>query len=774
MIYRNSSHLYTRNHPSYEKHNAIKMGIAICPVSRANTYSTGEIEKGKYTAIYKVKSPAIARYAELLLSIHFKKLGLHLTHAQGTEFYKKEIEDLIEPFLKEHNIQYTKLTDDEITRMFRLRRYQKLFKKYIVSALRQAVARREREREQLIESSCPHFDDDEVLDNTLFVLKQSKQPRDYQIEIITKSIEYFQHHDKGILALICGTGKTLISLWTTSRMHAKTIVVGVPNVLLIEQWKESILSIFPGVEILIVGGASNTSVNIADFLEKNKERCVVITTYASCHKVNNAATASNFVFDMKINDECHHLTTKNILSSPPSSPSSPSAIKTKKYVEMLSIPSKKQLSLTATRKDLECDDDLIRVNIVGNNNVDYFGEIIESRNLLFGIKNNIITDYSVLFVKSTEECLSQQIQKFNITSENDKRLWLAAFILLKCINDGQSNHALIYCNSIENCKKIVKFIEEMICLGYFKFNENEIYVSAYDSEKKYADKQKVLDSFNLSKIGIISCVYCLNEGYDNPLINITVFAENMASIIRIIQALCRALRLNKNNPTKKAKIILPILIKDDYLDKTDLQNVKEIIHKIGAEDESIGQKVKVFNIDIKENNKSPLYKSPTKSMCEDRYDWGEFDEDLTNQLRIQERQRASFEIGYDRAVSIIAGKHIRSKEEYYALCEVDTRLPIEPDKTFGGKFKRWIDYLSITLDPNVYTLESCKKRATEFLSQNQEFKKYYLELHIIVDKLCEMDPRFPPNGFWEEYYGVELTQIIIIRFNKIKIRIKPT
>jgi hypothetical protein len=83
------------------------MGIAICPVSRANTYSTGEIEKGKYSNIYKVKSPAVARGAELLLSIRFKKLGLHLTHAKGTEFYKEEIEELIEPLLKEHNIEYT-------------------------------------------------------------------------------------------------------------------------------------------------------------------------------------------------------------------------------------------------------------------------------------------------------------------------------------------------------------------------------------------------------------------------------------------------------------------------------------------------------------------------------------------------------------------------------------------------------------------------------------------------------------------------------------------
>ena len=44
---------------------------------------------------------------------------------------------------------------------------------------------------------------------------------------------------------------------------------------------------------------------------------------------------------------------------------------TKKYIQMLNIPSVKQLSLTATLKQLEsmCDDGIV----VSNDNVEYFG-----------------------------------------------------------------------------------------------------------------------------------------------------------------------------------------------------------------------------------------------------------------------------------------------------------------------------------------------------------------------------------------------------------------
>jgi ERCC4-related helicase len=37
----------------------------------------------------------------------------------------------------------------------------------------------------------------------------------------------------------------------------------------------------------------------------------------------------------------------------------------------------------------------------------------------------------------------------------------------------------------------------------------------------------------------------LGEGYDNPLINGVVFAENMSSNIRIVQSALRASRKNK-------------------------------------------------------------------------------------------------------------------------------------------------------------------------------------------------------------------------------------
>ncbi len=54
------------------------------------------------------------------------------------------------------------------------------------------------------------------------------------------------------MALICGVGKTLISLWIAKELASNTIIIGVPNILLLKQWKNTVNILFPDVPILIV------------------------------------------------------------------------------------------------------------------------------------------------------------------------------------------------------------------------------------------------------------------------------------------------------------------------------------------------------------------------------------------------------------------------------------------------------------------------------------------------------------------------------------------
>ena len=170
------------------------------------------------------------------------------------------------------------------------------------------------------------------------------------------------------------------------------------------------------------------------------------------------------------------------------------------------------------------------------------------------------------------------------------------------------------------------------------------------------DQKKIINNFEKAKFGIITCVYCLGEGWDFPLLDGVVFAENMSSNIRIVQSALRASRKNKNDLSKITKIILPILNKDDWLENNnpDLKKVREVIYQMGLEDETITQKIKVFKIDIEKQKP----KSKEKEEREMVDEFGEYDDELTQKLRLKTVKRTALSTTYEKARKIIADKNI--------------------------------------------------------------------------------------------------------------------
>ena len=709
-----NGYIYVRNHPSYDVDDACKMGKANNIPERDTQYATGEIKRGYFEAVFEVPIEKMG-IVERLLQNEFRELNVK--YDAGTEFYNKKIITLIEPYLFKLGIKYKKLSKQEISDLVRCNRVRKTMKKINIQSLIH-ILKSKRTNKQIV----------------------SYIPRNDQSIIIGKSVIHFQQYDKGMLVLMCGVGKTLISLWITQELNSNTILIGVPNKLLLKQWEEVICVLFQSLPYLIVSGGVDTE-NIMRFLENNQKKCIVITTYSSAHKVYTATQHTRFVFGMKLLDEVHHLTTNNMRL----------AHTTKKYIQMLNIPSVKQLSLTATLKQLEsmCDDGIV----VSNDNVEYFGEIIDRKCLLWAINENIICDYVIQTIITNEEQLEQQLSRFHIIEENDKRLFLSAFASLKSIFDGHSHHLLIYSNNKDNSLKLIQYIKMLLDDNYFDIPD--LYYSNYHSEMKSKDQKEIINNFEKAKFGIISCVYCLGEGWDFPLLDGVVFAENMTSNIRIVQSALRASRKNKNDINKKTKIILPILNRDDWLENNenpDLKKVREVIYQMGLEDETITQKIKVFRIDIEKQKPKPREKEEREMIDE----FGEYDDELTQKLRLKTIKRTALATTYEKARKIIADKNIKSKESYYELCERDNRLSKEPEIVFKGQFTNWIEYLSI--ERVYYDLETCKNKVGEYLSNETDID---FEFTNITKTLKILDDMFPPYDLWCEYYDInDLTEII--------------
>ena len=720
-----NGYIYVRNHPSYDVDDACKMGKSDNIPDRDSQYAIGEIKRGYFEVVFEVPIKKLG-IVERLLQNEFSKLNVK--YDAGTEFYNKKIITLIEPYLITLGIKYRKLSKQEISDLERRNRVRKTMKKLNIQSLIH-ILKSKRTNKQIV----------------------SYIPRNDQTIIIENSVIHFQQYDRGMLVLMCGVGKTLISLWITQELNSNTILIGVPNILLLKQWEEVICVLFQSIPYLIMSGGVDIE-TVMRFLENNQKKCIVITTYSSAHKVYTATQATRFVFGMKILDEVHHLTTNNM----------PLAHTTKKYIQMLNIPSIKQLSLTATLKQLEstCDDGIV----VSNDNVEHFGEIIDRKCLLWAIDENIICDHVIQTIITNDEQFEQQLSKFHIIEENDKRLFLSAFASLKSIFDGHSHHLLIYSNNKDNSLKLIQYIKMLLDDSYFDIPD--LYYSNYHSEMKSKDQKEIINNFEKAKFGIITCVYCLGEGWDFPLLDGVVFAENMTSNIRIVQSALRASRKNKNDINKKNKIILPILNRDDWLENNenpDLKKVREVIHQMGLEDETITQKIKVFRIEIEKQKPKPREKEEIEIIDE----FGEYDDELTQKLRLKTIKRTALATTYEKARKIIADKkNIKSKESYNKFCEEDNRLSNEPEIVFKGQFTNWIDYLSI--ERVYYDLETCKNKVGEYLLLYPEIKKQYLDLSIVSSELCKIDALFPPNCLWVEYYNVKDLRDIITITNKKK------
>ena len=63
-------------------------------------------------------------------------------------------------------------------------------------------------------------------------------PDPYQIEALTNIERHLEVNDRGTVVMACGTGKTLVALWAVEQSNAKTILVLVPSLTLLQQTLE--------------------------------------------------------------------------------------------------------------------------------------------------------------------------------------------------------------------------------------------------------------------------------------------------------------------------------------------------------------------------------------------------------------------------------------------------------------------------------------------------------------------------------------------------------
>lgn len=733
-------YIYLREHESFDIYDCYKLGKTLNIPQRENTYITGEIKKGNYILVLKVNINELD-YIEQNLKNYFKKINFYL--GGGTEFFKKSILQEIEIYLGKNKIYFEKLYKNEIDNL------KRNYREKNINDIDNTIDNNMIDDNELINNNLINKNEQIINNlNNEIIKTNNKKPFDYQKIIIDTTIEYFLKENKGILNIPCGVGKTLTSLWISDKIKNDKIIIGVPNIELLEQWEFDVKDMFPNHYILKVQSGINTD-TIKNTIVNN-DKIIILTTYTSSYKIKKS---SNILFDIKICDEAHHLTSQDMDIND----------ETKNFVEFLKINSTKQLALTATLKDIENIDN--NDKIVTNKNEDFFGKVILKYSLLWAINRNIICDYKIQTLIYDDDLLNEYLTDFGLDNPTDIRLFLSSYSALKSIYSKNSHHLLIYSNNKENAKKIKFYIGELIKKTIFKINN--LYFSEYNSDMKKNDRINIINNFNNHQFGIISCVFCLGEGYNNKLIDGVIFSENMTSNIRIVQSAMRSNRKNSNELNKISKIILPILNKDNWIDdknNDDLQKIKEVIYQMSLEDETIEHKIKAYKIKFEKSNKN------FKDIINSTNTYGEINENITKEILIKSFDRVKLGITYEKVKKINIENKIKNKLEYFKLCEKNIRLPKDPEHFFAQQFKNWVDFLGI---PKIYyDIDTCKQKVNYYLKNNLININNTYDNNKICSELCILDNKFPPDGLWVDYYSDDkinnLGEIIKSNINKKK------
>lgn len=572
-----------------------------------------------------------------------------------------------------------------------------------------------------------------------------KEPLSYHVPILEKMMNHFESNDKGYMIEPCGSGKSFLSIHYTKTVGYKAIVIGTPSKYLQSQMRDEILAVAPQAIIRFVGGDEETSIDTIeeDMRIVRENPLFVITTYASCSKL------VGLHFDMKIGDECHHLTGIEHENDG--------------YLRFHDIGSNKSLFMTATKKIVDTTNGNTAFSM---DDEDIFGNCIDEKSVKWAIDNKVITDYKVVVLKATGNNIDDIIGDLDIQlHDKNVEIFISAYMTLKSMAsyDGLT-HVLCYTNTTTHAEQMQKFIDILLDKGIFlSLDKNEFYNKALHNGSN-CDLRNEVNIMKNKKHGIISCVYIFGEGFNLPKLNGVCFVENMVSIIRIIQCALRSARIERGNPSKISYLLVPFIDHDDFNEENaSHKKVRSIVSNLGNVDENIDERLFVNTLtrrepqtDLDNDNK------PAEEQVEDEaYDFRNDDLEL-RRLRLRLRRSKDLksklsmeEEEYIFYKSLFKEHNIKSKAEYDRFVHEDKKDDIERYFKSKGVWpdKGWYDLLSIDTSMYPTTKDEWKRMCQEKnIKSMAEYKRYCEQL----DSDLPSEPDKLYHKEWRSSIEVEL------------------
>ncbi len=385
-----------------------------------------------------------------------------------------------------------------------------------------------------------------------------------------KAVEKFIEKEHGILAMATGTGKTVTAIKIMNRLFdegkIKRVVITMYGNDLLDQWAKQMRESFKTKQIHYHYG-NNKRMN--DFIMHPDEAILLISRDSNnlTKLLNNLDKApGNYKDDtLFIFDEVHGAGSQSFVEN------LTGRLSTYKY----------RLGLSAT-PEREYDD-------IGNDFLqNEIGEIIFEFNLEDAIKKGILCEFNYIplsyaLTEAEKQKKKKIISAFNAKKENGEPCdETEMFTQLSLVNKTAINKIeefkVLISEYLGLLEKSIIFVQTM---EYGK-QLQEVLIKYTDKyHTYYADDEKInLENFAEGKINCLLTCKKVSEGIDiSSVTNIFLFASDRSKLVTT-QRIGRALRLDKNNPNKKANVIDFILDDISENDNNADQDRKEWLTRL--------------------------------------------------------------------------------------------------------------------------------------------------------------------------------------------------
>ena len=581
----------------------------------------------------------------------------------------------------------------------------------------------------------------------------------------------------------CGTGKSLSAFWIANSLKAKSVIIAVPSLNLIKQSLEDWTTEFVAInesprpewqvvcsddstsklrdefvsDVYSLGIHTTTKVDeIASFLKKKtKGRKIIFVTYQSSDRLAKASKKAKFTFDLAILDEAH----KTV------------GVKSKSFSTLLSdknISIRTRIFMTATERVLKSTND----DVLSMDDESVYGKRFYQLTFKDAIHTSpqIISDYKILTIAVTDKQIQELVKKNkfltdskNKIEEQDAQSLAAAIALRQATNKYGIKHAISFHRSIKAAENFTKLNERLNSSKVDSITLSSYHISG---QKSAGQRSQLLEDFKNDQIALMTNARCLTEGVDVPMIDCVLFADPKQSIVDIVQAAGRALRVY---PGKNyGFIMMPLIVPDNmefeaFTETTPFKQVARIVTALSTQDERIVEEFRLKDKGIESRDRKIVITGTIPIGL--KFDISSFASSI--EVKYWERVGKANLMSFQKARDFARGLMFKNVAEFRKFCKSEKKpidIPTAPNTVY--KNQGWISWSDFLNNSQVATKDKyflSFNDARDFIRNKKfksitEFKKFLISKRRPSFIHSNPDVKYKNQGWknWSDFLGAHI------------------